>query len=69
MIAQLENRLGAYQMQISALLSSALKDYFDPTSGRFHERVERLVKKDGDLERVIRVDMDATLLSFSLPPV
>jgi hypothetical protein len=31
-----------------------LKDYFDPTSGRFQERVERLIKQDGDLEQVLR---------------
>ena len=35
-------------------IASTLKEYFDPTDGRFTERVERLVKRDGDLERVLR---------------
>ena len=35
-------------------LTTALKDYFDPQSGRFQERVERLIKKDGELEQVLR---------------
>jgi hypothetical protein len=33
---------------------SALKQYFDPKSGHFTERGARLVRKDGDLERVLR---------------
>jgi hypothetical protein len=64
LITQLEGRLGNYQAQLSTVLTGALKDYFDPTNGRFHERVERLVKKDGDLERAIRGEMDAALLSM-----
>jgi hypothetical protein len=31
-----------------------LKEYFDPQSGRFHERVEQLVRKDGELEQLLR---------------
>ena len=64
LIAALEGRLGAYQAQFGALLTSAMKDYFDPSSGRFTERVERLVKKDGDLERVIRGEMDVTIAAL-----
>jgi hypothetical protein len=30
-----------------------LKEYFDPQGGKFHERVERLIRKDGDLESLL----------------
>lgn len=33
---------------------SVLKEYFDPESGRFAERVERLTKDDGELASVLR---------------
>ena len=32
----------------------SLKEYFDPNDGRFPERLERLLKKDGELEQVLR---------------
>ena len=35
-------------------LSGSLKEYFDPASGRFHDRVQQLVKQDGELEQVLR---------------
>jgi hypothetical protein len=68
LIAILETRLGLYQTQIRSILSDTLKDYFDPGNGRFNERVERLIKHDGDLERVMRAQMDAaaTTLKQSL---
>src|SRR5262249_14546558 len=39
---------------LNTRMSSALGEYFDPHSGRFHERVQSLVKKDGELEQVMR---------------
>src|ERR1019366_8158197 len=49
-------------------LTTALKDYFDPESGRFQERVERLIKQDGDLEQVLRrqVGSDGSELAKTL---
>lgn len=35
-------------------LVGTLKEYFDPESGRFNERVERLTRPDGELERILR---------------
>lgn len=34
-------------------LDNSLKDYFDPKSGRFQERVQRLVAQDGELAKLI----------------
>jgi hypothetical protein len=38
---------------------SCLKEYFDPSSGKLQERVERLIKKDGELEQVLRRQIGA----------
>jgi len=45
--------LTEHRTHLDSTLSKALKDYFDPTSGRFNERVERLLKKDGELETLL----------------
>jgi hypothetical protein len=52
--AEEKNALEQSRNDIHGNLTSALKEYFDPTSGRFQERVERLIKQDGDLEQVLR---------------
>lgn len=54
LIAVMKSRLDQTQQQIDGLVTQSLKDYFDPGSGRFNERVERLVKQDGELERLMR---------------
>jgi hypothetical protein len=64
LIAALETRFALYQNQIHSVLNDTLRDYFDPKDGRFTERVERLVKRDGDLERVIGGQMDAASLTL-----
>jgi hypothetical protein len=64
LIAALESRLAQYQDQLRSVLGGALKDYFDPNDGRFTERVERLIKQDGDLEKVIRTQMDVAAVGL-----
>jgi hypothetical protein len=54
LVQEMERRLVDYRQQTETLLSTTLKDYFDPQNGRFSERVERLVKQDGELERLMR---------------
>jgi hypothetical protein len=54
LLQDLGKSLDTYRTQLHEGMSNVLKDYFDPSSGRFQERVERLVKKDGDLEQVLR---------------
>jgi len=64
LVAALENRLGQYQEQLRTVLGGTLKDYFDPNDGRFTERVERFIRKDGDLEKVIRTQMDVAAVGL-----
>jgi uncharacterized coiled-coil protein SlyX len=54
LISSLSHELQLRVADIDRNMASVLKQYFDPKSGYFTERVERLVKKDGDLERVLR---------------
>jgi hypothetical protein len=54
LLVDLKNALERSRTEIHGNLTTTLKDYFDPTSGRFQERVERLIKQDGDLEQVLR---------------
>jgi len=54
LLAALESQLTAHTAQTHDKLSHSLKEYFDPASGRFSERVQQLVKHDGELEQVLR---------------
>lgn len=35
-------------------MTKTLKEFFDPKDGRFNERIERLIQKDGEFERLMR---------------
>jgi hypothetical protein len=61
---QLQQHAGALQQK----LAGSLQEYFDPQNGRFHDRVERLIKRDGELEQVLRrqVGHDDSSLSKTL---
>ncbi|MFO1154140.1 MAG: hypothetical protein U1E42_10845 [Rhodospirillales bacterium] len=52
-------RLAEHQRELSHQLASNLKEYFDPQSGRFNERIERLIRQDGELEQVLRRQIGA----------
>ncbi|WLD11141.1 hypothetical protein [Planctellipticum variicoloris] len=54
LLGLLQVRLEDHTKVVHDRVSHTLKDYFDPQSGRFQDRVERLVKKDGELEQVLR---------------
>ena len=53
LIDQLTERLTGYRTLLEENLGSTLTRYFDPSSGLFSNRVENLVKDDGELVRVI----------------
>ena len=54
LLQDLKNALDGSRNEIHANLTTALRDYFDPKDGRFQERIERLIKQDGDLEQVLQ---------------
>jgi hypothetical protein len=53
LLKDVSQALNEHRAHLDSTLSKALKEYFDPTSGRFNERVERLLKKDGELETLL----------------
>lgn len=58
LVRDIEDRLANYRRQTEEQLATTLKEYFDPQNGRFNERVERLVRQDGELERLMRQQME-----------
>src|SRR5207245_8518381 len=54
MLQALQAQLGEHAALVHNRLTASLKDYFDPDSGRFQERVNRLIRKDGELEDLLR---------------
>lgn len=53
MLADMAHHLSQHAQEVHGHLSSTLRDYFDPASGRFHERVQRLTKEGGELEQLL----------------
>ena len=54
LLRNVEGALEKHQQLLNERMTSQLKDYFDPQNGRFQERVERLIRQDGELEQVLR---------------
>lgn len=65
LMAQLTERLNGWRSVLEQGVSSSLSHYFDPQQGKFVERVERLVKADGDLANVMRLQVQSAEQSLS----
>jgi hypothetical protein len=53
LLRDLNHALEQSRSEIHTSLTTTLKEYFDPKSGRFQERVDRLIKQDGELEQLL----------------
>jgi hypothetical protein len=53
LIKELSGALENHRKQVNDNISTTLREYFDPKSGRFQERVDRLIQKDGELEQLL----------------
>jgi len=53
LLGNVQLALSEHRTTLDRTLVGTLKDYFDPESGRFSERVQRLLKKDGELETLL----------------
>ncbi len=54
LVGELRHMLDAHQSNVNEYVASCLKSYFDPESGRFSERVHRLVKNGGEIEEILK---------------
>jgi len=59
MLDLLQHHLQEHSGNVQLRLTGALREYFDPQTGKFQERVEQLVRRDGDLEQVLRRQIGA----------
>lgn len=58
LVGLLEERFGKHRELLDESMASTLRGYFDPQSGAFHERLQRLLRNDGELATVIGQQVD-----------
>jgi hypothetical protein len=68
LMSDLKSRLDQHEQLLNERMGAVLKEYFDPNSGRFAERVQQLLEEDGDLERTLKKQIagDDSALSRTL---
>jgi len=53
LLGELSTRLGTHAQFVHDRVAESLKHYFDPKDGRLQERIDRLIRKDGELETLL----------------
>ena len=53
-LERMAHALREHREGLKGEVADRLREYFDPGNGRFPERVERLIRKDGELEQLLR---------------
>lgn len=64
LLMTLEERLAGHRQVLDEALGGTLRAYFDPSSGSFTERVQRLLRQDGELAAMIAAQVDAGRRAF-----
>src|ERR1039458_10137057 len=57
LLSSLAGLLSQRGTEITTDLTGALRQYFDPTTGALHQRIEALLRNDGDLDRALRTHL------------
>jgi hypothetical protein len=68
LVGDVRATLAQHGTELTAKLNAAIAQYFDPHTGDLPQRLERLVRKDGDLESVLAryLDGDSSALARTL---
>jgi len=68
LISEMQKALVARGAEINNQVTTALMQYFDPNTGLLTQRIQSLVRKDGDLERILSAHLgaDDSMLARSL---
>ncbi|MCZ8112685.1 MAG: hypothetical protein ACK5Y8_19665 [Betaproteobacteria bacterium] len=66
LLLTLEERLSSHREVLDEALGGMLRSYFDPSSGSFSERVQRLVRQDGELSSLIAAQVDSARRTFDM---
>ncbi|GAB4160710.1 MAG: hypothetical protein Tsb009_38020 [Planctomycetaceae bacterium] len=53
LLQTLDGKLNEHSRSLNDRMTNVLKEYFDPNNGRFQERIDRLIKRDGELEQLL----------------
>jgi hypothetical protein len=64
LLVTLEERLSSHRQVLDEAMGSMLRAYFDPASGSFTDRVQRLLRQDGELATVIGGQVEAARRSL-----
>jgi hypothetical protein len=64
LLVTLEERLSSHRQVLDEVLGGMLRTYFDPASGSFTDRVQRLLRQDGELATVIGGQVEAARRSL-----
>ncbi|WP_418316227.1 hypothetical protein [Piscinibacter sakaiensis] len=59
LLGTLEERLLRHRELLDEVLGGTLRNYFDPASGSFTDRIQRLLRQDGELAAVIATQVDS----------
>jgi hypothetical protein len=54
LLENLNCALDSYRTHLNESVTDRLREYFDPQSGKLQERIERLIRHDGELEQALR---------------
>ena len=54
LLESMQARLDEHARSVHGRLTDTLGTYFDPQNGRFQERVDRLIRQDGELEQLLQ---------------
>jgi hypothetical protein len=54
LLENLNHALDSYRAHLNETVTERLREYFDPQSGKLQERIERLIRRDGELEQALR---------------
>jgi hypothetical protein len=65
LMAQLTERLNGWRSGLEQGVTNSLSHYFDPQQGKFVDRVERLVRADGDLATVVKAQVQSAEQSLT----
>jgi hypothetical protein len=59
MLLSLQHNLSQHSSQLNTALTTKLAEYFDPKSGRFEDRIRRLLERDGELSAVLNSQLSS----------
>jgi hypothetical protein len=54
LLDNLNHTMESYRVQLNESVTDRLREYFDPRNGKLQERIERLIRRDGELEQALR---------------